>query len=238
MVQGKILLACRRPWLCARLPVGSELARFRYFDLVLDRAQKAFVRRTRFAGNRIGHLAMIERCFDFVEVFVEQLLRLVLERCEQRAMHVFLHPAVVEILTRDDEIIDPQLLRLRIHTRIGFDRVFQREQYFHARQTLLVRARNRVRNRIDDEARAHAGKTFLRRFRAQPRHFIFGEALDAFARVEAQLLRQIQAFSLGFHQACKHGKYRGEAQRMRIQMDVAERGCGRHELRVDPRFLI
>ena len=76
-------------------------------------------RRKRSSGLRsspvIGSLisAVVERRLDLVEVLVEQLLRLLLERDEQRLVHVLLHPAVVEILARDDQEIDPLALLLR-----------------------------------------------------------------------------------------------------------------------------
>src|SRR5690606_32071142 len=74
----------------------SELAGFGDLDLLLHRAQEPLVRRPRFAGDRVGDFAVVERGLDLVEILVEQLLRLVLERGEQGAVHVLLHPAVVE----------------------------------------------------------------------------------------------------------------------------------------------
>ncbi len=60
------------------------LARFGHVDLFLDRSHEPLVRRPILAGDRIGDLALIERGLDFVQVLLEELLRLVLKGGEQR----------------------------------------------------------------------------------------------------------------------------------------------------------
>ena len=52
-----------------------------------------------------------------------------------------------------------------------------------------------------DEARADAGRGLRPATSARSRvDFVLGEALDAFARVDAQLLRQVQTLALGLEQ--------------------------------------
>src|SRR5690606_41139608 len=80
---------------------------------------------------------MIERCFDLVEVLVEELLRFILERSEQGAVYVLFDPTVVEVLTRQHQIIDPELLQFPIQTSVVLDGVLERKQHFHAGQALL-----------------------------------------------------------------------------------------------------
>ena len=70
-------------------------------------------RRKRSSAGRVSpvigsvHLAVVERGLDLVEILLEQLLRFLLERGEQRPVHVFLDPAVVELLARQHEVVDP-----------------------------------------------------------------------------------------------------------------------------------
>jgi len=127
-VEGELLtLFVRDHGFAHNFLAECELAGFRDFDLLLNRSHETLVRRASFVGDRIGHFAMIERCFDFIEIFIEQLLRFVFERGEQRTMHVFLHPAVVEILAGGDQIVDPRLLGLAVHAGVVFDRVLERQ---------------------------------------------------------------------------------------------------------------
>src|SRR5829696_2829147 len=60
------------------LPEGL-LARIGHFDLLLHGAQEALVGRALLAGDRVAYLTMIQRGFDLIEIFLEQLLRLCLE---------------------------------------------------------------------------------------------------------------------------------------------------------------
>src|SRR3954470_17182741 len=71
----------------------GELAGLGDADLLFHRAQEAFVGLPLLAGDRIAHRAVIERGFHLVQVFVEQLLRFLLEGHEQRLVHVLLDPA-------------------------------------------------------------------------------------------------------------------------------------------------
>src|SRR5688572_132626 len=161
-VEGELLAGLVRDHgLAHDLLAKSHLARLRHLDLVLDRAQEPLVGGTRLAGDRIGDLAMVERGLHFIQVLVQQLLRFVLERREQRAVHVFLDPAVVEVLARQHQVVDPELLRLGVHAGVVLDRIFEREQHFHAGQALLVAARDRIGDRVDDEAWADAGQALF-----------------------------------------------------------------------------
>src|SRR4030095_13831658 len=126
----------------------------------------------------------------------------------QLAVPVFLAPAVVEVLARQHQVVDPQLLRLRVHAGVVLDRVLEREQHFHAGQALLVAARDRVRDRVDDEARADAGQTLFGRFGARALYVVLREAFHALARVQAQLLRQVEAFALRLQQARQDSEHR------------------------------
>src|SRR5258708_6595912 len=83
-----------------------QLAGVRYLDLLLDRAQETLIGRARLAGDRVGDLAVIERGLHLIEILLEQLLRLRLEGSEHRAVHVLLHPAVVELLAGRHQQID------------------------------------------------------------------------------------------------------------------------------------
>ena len=74
-----------------------------------------------FAGDGIGDLALVERGLDLIEILLQQLLRLVLEGGEQGPMHVLLDPAVVELLARRHQMIEPGLFLLGIHARIALD---------------------------------------------------------------------------------------------------------------------
>ena len=87
------------------------------------------------------------------------------------------------------EMIDPLLLLLGVHARIAFDGIFECKQKLHAGEALGVTACNSVRNGIDHETRTHTGQPLIGRFGTQARRFRFGESFDAFARVDAQLLR-------------------------------------------------
>src|ERR1700756_1719300 len=126
----------------------GQLARIRHLDLLLDRAQEALVRGAALAGDGIGDLAVIERGLDLVEVLLEQLLRLLLEGGEHGAVHVFLHPAVVEFLAGGHQAFHPGLLLLRVHARITLDTVLEGEQQLHAGKTVGVAAGDGVGDRV------------------------------------------------------------------------------------------
>jgi hypothetical protein len=81
-------------------------------------------------------------------------------------MHVFLDPAIVELLARRHEVVEPHLFLLGIDTRIALDRILKREQQFHAGEAARIAARDGGRERVDHETRADAGKTLVRSFGA------------------------------------------------------------------------
>src|SRR5882672_8648960 len=122
----------------------GELARLGDADLLLHRAQEALIGLALLAGDGIAQRAVVERRFDLVEVLVQELLGFLLERDEQGLVHVFLNPAVVEVLAH-----------------VGLDRVLQGDQHVHGRQALRLRLDDGVGQRVDDEARRHAGEPFV-----------------------------------------------------------------------------
>src|SRR5688572_1281526 len=214
-----------------------QLAGLGDLDLLLDRAQEPLVGRARIARDRILDLALVERGLDLVEVLLEQLLRFLLERREQRAVHVLLDPAVVEVLAGEHEELDPLLLAARVHARVRLDGVLEREQHVHARQALHVVARDRVADRVDDEARAHARQTFVGRLGADARHVGGREALDVLVGVELELLREIQALARRLLEAREDGEHGREIDDVRVEVHLAERRRARHELAIDARFV-
>src|SRR5579862_967537 len=106
------------------------------------------------AGDRVGHLTVIEGGLDLVQVLLQELLRFGLEGGKHGAVHVFLHPAVVELLARGHQVIDPALLLLRVHARIVLDRILQCQQQLHAGEAVGVAAGDGIGDGVDDEARA------------------------------------------------------------------------------------
>src|SRR5215470_12231214 len=90
-VERELLAALVRPHRLAHhfLP-ERVLARVGDLDLLLDRAQHAFVGVALLVGDRIAQLAVVERGLDLVDILVEKLLRLLFEGHEQRLVHVLL----------------------------------------------------------------------------------------------------------------------------------------------------
>src|SRR5205085_3106977 len=76
----------------------GELAGLGDADLLLDRAQEALVGLPLLVGDRVAQRAVVECRLDLVEILVEQALGFLLEGDEEGLVHVFLHPAVVEVL--------------------------------------------------------------------------------------------------------------------------------------------
>src|SRR5271170_1911747 len=139
------------------------LARFGDLYLLFDRPQEAFVRSAVFAGHGIGDLSLIKRGLDLVQVLLQELLRLILKGCEQRAMHVLLDPAVIEFLAGGDQVIKPELLLLGVHARVAFDRVLERQQQLHTGEAVRIAAGNRVRQGIDHKPRTDPGEALIGR---------------------------------------------------------------------------
>ncbi len=59
----------------------------------------------------------------------------------------------------------------------------------------------------------------------------------ALARVEAQLLRQVQALALGLGESREDREHRSELEHVRVEVHVAERRRARDQLLVDARFV-
>src|SRR6185312_13951408 len=211
----------------------GELARVGHLDLLLHRSQEPLIRRSGLAGDRVGDLPMIEGRLDLVQILLEELLRFVLERGEHRAVHVLLHPAVVELLARCDQMIDPRLLLLRIDASVAIDAVLEREEQLHARQAPSVSAGDGIGDRIDDETWANARESLVRRLLFQPHHLTLRHALDGLAGIEPQLLRKVEALALRLDESRQDREHRGEIEHVRIEVHVAERRRAGDQLLVD-----
>ena len=215
-----------------------HLAGVRHLDLLLDRAQEALVRRARLARDGVGHLAVIERGFHLVQIFLEQLLRLLFEGGEHRAMHVFLHPAVVELLARGDEVIDPALLLLGIDARVVLDAILQREQQLHAGEAVASLPRVMalemalMMKRGLMPVRPSSGASL--RSRAASVSGMPSTASPAYRR---SFFGDVQALALGLRQPREYREHRGEVQHVRIEVHVAERRRAGDELLVDARLV-
>src|SRR6185295_188340 len=139
-VEGEFLAALVR---AHRLPhhllAEGELAGLGDADLLLHVAQEALVGLPLLAGDRVLDGAAVERRLDLVEVLVQQPLGFLLERHEQRLVHVLLHPAVVEVLAHRHQVVDPLALLLAIDAHVGLDRVLERDQHIHGGEALRAR---------------------------------------------------------------------------------------------------
>src|SRR6476646_5648250 len=235
-VEGEFLAALVR---AHRLPhhllAEGELAGLGDADLLLHVAQEALVGLPLLAGDRVLDGAAVERRLDLVEVLVQQPLGFLLERHEQRLVHVLLHPAVVEVLAHRHQVVDPLALLLAIDAHVGLDRVLERDQHIHGGQALRARLDDGVRERVDHEARRHAGEAFLRVLGADLLHLRLRHALDVLACVEAHFLRLlVLAFALD--EPREHREHRRGVQRVRVEVHLAERLGGGGELLVDARL--
>src|SRR5882672_4126385 len=215
-----------------------ELARLGDADLLLHRAQEALVGLALLAGDRVAQGAVVERRFDLVEVLVEQLLRFLLEGDEQGLMDVFLDPAVVEVLAHRDQEVDPLPLLLAVDPYVGLDRILERDQHIHRRQALRLRLDDGVGQRVDDEARRDAGEAFVGVLRLHLGRIAGRHAFDVLAGKEAYLLHVVGVALLGLAEAREHREHRGDVQRMRIEVHLAERLRRGAQLAVDAGFLL
>src|SRR6267142_252214 len=215
-----------------------ELARLGDANLLLHRAQEALIGLALLRGDGIAQRAVVERRLDFVEILVEELLGFLLEGNEQRLVHVFLDPAVVEVFAHRDEEVDPLALLLAVHPDVGLDRILDRDQHVHGRQALRLRLNDGVGERIDDEARRDAGETFVRILLLHLGRIARRDAFDVLAGVEPHLLHVVGVTLLGLAEAREHGEDGSDVQRVRVEMHLAERLRGRAKLPVDACLLL
>src|SRR5919197_5302018 len=207
-------------------------------DLLFHRAQEPLVGLPLLVGDRIAHGAVVERRLDLVEVFIEELLSLLLEGDEEGPVHVLFDPAVVAVLAHHHQEVHPLALLLAVDAHIGFDRILQGNEHVHRRQALRLRLDDGVRERVDHEARRDAGEAFVGVLLPHLVGFLGRDALDIFAGVEAHLLHVVGVALLRLAQAREHRVHRRHMQRMRIEMHFAERLRGGAELAVDARLLL
>src|SRR5258706_5391732 len=207
-------------------------------DLLLDVAQEALVGLALLAGDRVAQRAVVERRLDLVEILVEQLLRLVLERDEQCLVHVLLHPAVVEILAHRHQEVDPLALLLAVHAHVALDRVLERDQHLHRGQAFRARLDDGAGERVDDEARRDARQALVGIARLDLLHLGLRDALDVVAGVEADLLCMLGLALFALGESRQHRERRRHVQRVRIEGHLAECLRRRAELAEDARRLL
>ena len=206
-------------------------------DLLLHCTQSSLIRVALLTGDGVADLAIVERGLDFVDVFVEKLLRFLLEGYEQRLVHVLLHPAVIEILACPHQEIGPARLLLGIDPRVALDGILQTEQHVHRGEALGIRLADRRRQRIDHESWRYAGKAFLGQAFAQPLGVGAVDAVDVFAPLKANALAQVGALVVAAVQPGQDGEHGGSVQHVRVEMHLAERRFSRRdELAIDHRL--
>ena len=200
-------------------------------DFLFHGAQEALVGAALFAGHGVADLAVVEHGFDFIEVLAQQVLRFLLERHEQGLVHVGLDPAVIEILAREHQIIDPLTLAPRFDARIAFDAILQGQQHIHGGEAVALGGNDGVRQGIDDETGRYARQALVGRLvaRAQAADVGMLQVVDVFVCIHAQLLDQFGFLVLAFGQAAEDGEHGRRMQHVRIEMHVAEGGRGRQD---------
>ena len=211
-------------------------------DFFFHRAQEALVGPAFVASDRVAHLAVVEHRFDFIEVFVKQVLRLLLKRDEQGLVDVGLDPAVIKILACQHQVIDPFAFAARLDAGVVLDAVLQGQQHVHGAQAVAFGRDNRVRQRIDHETGRHARQRLVLAGSvafalAQAPHLGLVQVFHVFAGMDAQALHQFGLFFVTVLQAAQDGEHGRRMQRVRVQVHGAKGGRRQDQLAVDARFL-
>jgi hypothetical protein len=196
------------------------LARLGDVDLLLDRAHQPLVRLLVLAGVAVAHLLALGVGLDVVDVVAAEPLDRLLVGGD-RALHLVLDDlgvllahdrqqvavALAVVLGRDQGVVLQAALQLVDHHE-GVD------------VALLLVGHEGVRDLVLDVAGGDALHALAHRLLAQLLDVVLGEAGQALAVVELELLEQGEVGLLGVLQAREHGPHRGDLQGVGGDMDA------------------
>src|SRR5581483_7848754 len=204
-------------------------------DLLLDRPHQPLVGLDLFLGDGVAQLRLVAERLDVVEVVVQQRLSRLLEGVDERALDLALGDLVV-LAARLGDQVDQPLALFAPDGGVLLEPVLERAERVDRVDAGDVLFDEGVREPVDHVAWADAVHALAEGLLLELADVAAAETVDVLPVVQLHLLDQAHAGLLRFLEPRQDGEHRGDLERVRRQVDVAQAAVAQ-QLLVDPDLL-